>query len=1030
LIGFSGNDPNFLSWTGWIRDNLGTENSPKMYLIGILALSLGQRKLLEDRNIVPIDISFFSRDKKNYEALSLFLDYLLANCLNEKQQDWRNEKYLQFDSTAGDINLQAKEAIDTWQKTRKEYPGWLIIPHNRRELLWLNTSNYSFIYDIKEIDQPSDIILLYEFNWRMEKVFHPFLSDWADAYCHVIDSYNPFSDKLDIPEGVSPSKNRSFDWEIIGNYWIELQLSLLAFYRQEGMDSSWNILLEKIEKFKDKCSPEQNAKLHYERCLKKLFSIDILETKKEIGLWANDPSLPYWEAKKAGLLAEIGYLNEAQSILETSLKDVRSKLYLRPVKNDYSVISQEAYILQLLDYVQSSIEFSIRATSQGDKRHEEYRRRWKQITEYECDPWGELEQFESALKLKQPPYKRIEYSYGFYIGERKRREKWGSDAFTIKSYSFLKYMEEIGIPFRVPGMTLCKKAADNALERIADYSPEWALVTLIRSGEEENIDLLFNRKAMAKVTREYADELSASFLEVLQKSVDEIRKGDSFSNRNFAVNLAVILPQVLSRLCVKNSYDIRIRILSFVKDVYSSDIRDNYADISKLTRGLIESFSMFEQQQLFSQFLEFPVIQDNIRHKYPDPFLYIKIEDVKTMGNLRLDNDIIDRQLNADFNKENPTNPEFSFGIRKKYITRLVVLWRYGLLDDKQKEQFANLLWAKRKSNGFPTGTDYYDFAFMWFPYPSDIYPEKLFRNYINQAGIDFGNAAHKEYGVDMTGGYNHVLSNILGTYNADVSYQWDNEGINMLIEKIIKWWNEDKDQLKQKEDAHLENIVDEYKRRFNKMISVFGYVIAPNIEKVDGRFSENIAGLLKKLHAYNIGNLAARAAFIKLFPESEADLVSDIENALLSKIEERYSDVLNAIIVLVRQDNKNIDNIILLLSQHIKFRSEICLSKLLNFFYEIIKTHQQYINDAIIENLNTGLSYLLGETAIGEKDNIEDIHRKTECRMRSIELLLSLKNYYSENNYEIPSYMKAWEENCLEKDEFSEIRNSWLNHT
>jgi hypothetical protein len=146
-----------------------------------------------------------------------------------------------------------------------------------------------------------------------------------------------------------------------------------------------------------------------------------------------------------------------------------------------------------------------------------------------------------------------------------------------------------------------------------------------------------------------------------------------------------------------------------------------------------------------------------------------------------------DRQLNADFNRENPANPKFSSSIREKYITCLVVLWRYGLLDDKQKEQFANSLWAKQKPNGFPADTDYYDFAFMWFPYPSDIYPEKLFRNYINQAGIDFGNTAHKEHGLEMTGGYNHVLSIILGTYNADVSYQRDSEGINILIEKIIK---------------------------------------------------------------------------------------------------------------------------------------------------------------------------------------------------------------------------------------------------
>ena len=35
LIGFSGDDPNFLNWSGWVRDNLGA-SAPKIYLAGWL----------------------------------------------------------------------------------------------------------------------------------------------------------------------------------------------------------------------------------------------------------------------------------------------------------------------------------------------------------------------------------------------------------------------------------------------------------------------------------------------------------------------------------------------------------------------------------------------------------------------------------------------------------------------------------------------------------------------------------------------------------------------------------------------------------------------------------------------------------------------------------------------------------------------------------------------------------------------------------------------------------------------------------
>lgn len=56
LIGFSGEDPNFLHWSGWVRDNLGAA-APKIYLAGWLELSVHRRRMLESRNVVPIDIA-------------------------------------------------------------------------------------------------------------------------------------------------------------------------------------------------------------------------------------------------------------------------------------------------------------------------------------------------------------------------------------------------------------------------------------------------------------------------------------------------------------------------------------------------------------------------------------------------------------------------------------------------------------------------------------------------------------------------------------------------------------------------------------------------------------------------------------------------------------------------------------------------------------------------------------------------------------------------------------------------------------
>ncbi|WP_294430834.1 SIR2 family protein [uncultured Treponema sp.] len=45
LFGFSGTDPNFLNWIGWIRDNLGTKLTNKIYLISLDSVSNAKLKL-------------------------------------------------------------------------------------------------------------------------------------------------------------------------------------------------------------------------------------------------------------------------------------------------------------------------------------------------------------------------------------------------------------------------------------------------------------------------------------------------------------------------------------------------------------------------------------------------------------------------------------------------------------------------------------------------------------------------------------------------------------------------------------------------------------------------------------------------------------------------------------------------------------------------------------------------------------------------------------------------------------------------
>lgn len=84
LIGFSGEDPNFLFWSGWVRDHLRDAAAP-IYLCGLLDLTSSQRMLLERRNVIPVDLTpvlaevDIRDDQKRQElALEWFLRSLQA----------------------------------------------------------------------------------------------------------------------------------------------------------------------------------------------------------------------------------------------------------------------------------------------------------------------------------------------------------------------------------------------------------------------------------------------------------------------------------------------------------------------------------------------------------------------------------------------------------------------------------------------------------------------------------------------------------------------------------------------------------------------------------------------------------------------------------------------------------------------------------------------------------------------------------------------------------------------------------------
>ena len=209
LIGFSGDDPNFLQWIGWIGDNLGRQDAPKMYLIGVHRLSDSQKKLLDDRNIVCVDLSRYTGIDigDHNKALQRFFDYLDSRRGDYNPLRWPHDVHARKEDKDEDIASQISTLVPTWRDQRRSYPGWVTVPDDRRLALWRFTREWTRTLPASDNFPDSlDIEFAFELIWRMEKCLCPIFDNQIEFLELTLDRYLPLAraDDSDRPSVIGP----------------------------------------------------------------------------------------------------------------------------------------------------------------------------------------------------------------------------------------------------------------------------------------------------------------------------------------------------------------------------------------------------------------------------------------------------------------------------------------------------------------------------------------------------------------------------------------------------------------------------------------------------------------------------------------------------------------------------------------------------------------------------------------------------------------------------------------------------------
>lgn len=1008
LIGFSGTDPNFLQWIGWIRDNLN-KNVTKIYLIGVFSFSDAQIKLFAQRNIVVVNLDTgITSQNKHYEALNLFIDYLQQQKKNDDPYNWPDStgyNTMIFHHT--NSNLYSEEvfinALDSWEHQRITYPGWVILPENKRN---------SFKLDTEEgIEQ------IIKYNEKLDKEFlFRFFSEllWRiDISLIAI----PVELATIIEKNILSDENKTKDLSFIF-------LMLMRCYRHLGDEESWNRINKLFESHIEEYPQEIVLQHKYEQVLNAIFELDYDGIRKILSEWTINPAFPFMNAKKAGILAEIGNAIEAEGILRQALVDIRKLQNYNTNKFDWTLLSQEAYIISL--YQNIAFTYPVRKITEINFKEvqDKYSERILFLKEKLCEPNHEQQVFKLLLSENYVPTPLREEKYQFEINKKTYIRHFGLNFKPLNNaIAFLLYSEKISQPFCINSgikLNISISEAIGAGERLCDHYLNWAVNICCRLADVNLTEKVFTRERIASFNSEYINVLTKMLLSVLEKDENYILQEEPDEQFNFSKILATILPEIISRLCCRCSSSIKKDIFIFLKKVYTSDNRRNYHHLDILLNRLMESFSVSEKIELFNDFIEikipsriFPVEENKLLPMIN--FVDLSKTDVKKKFNNTFSYKILEPYYNASISSD--------AAIRFWGIETLAFLFEFDLLDENQKEKFNEVLWKQVDSTtGLPANTNYNIFSFLNLPHPENIDIGEKLKQYLLNYSLPSYNS-----GIRVHTSSDTVTNNFNAIIYSENLLNWEYTDFSIILKKMYSFWQNgkkyiEKDSLFGDSEILHRYIVMEYALS----------AICRGIYSIKEDERNTLESLINELNEANIPCLELQSACF-FTEENRESIVNKINFAFSSDDDNVVLDGLRAFSTILKfqEERKEYDEIIRVLWNNfttmIIYKRDATLVTCLNYLGNLyIQKYFNLIPDSFHKNLLFLLQTLAKETDIRNGNKSLETALKITIRRNCACVAFKLYKCFLNKSKEIPSEIITWKGICSSINEFAEIRNEW----
>ena len=985
LIGFSGNDPNFIQWLGWVKDALN-ENQRKVYMLTTGAVSESMVKTFEKKNVVIVNLHCFAgKDATVSENIAAAIQYFEEFHRNREEERIRFKKQAMEWGRSFSHNEDIKELYGKWKSERDTYPGWLVLPRDKREFI-ANTEGFSLPIDkMSQLTNPYDLLFLDLFNWRMEKCLYPIENRWEPVYQSILQKYHPF-------------KGRSRNDVRVA--WVNLKLGLLRLYRQEGWGDKWHCLNDELSLLCSRFPDEQRCRFSYEQALMAVYQNDFGWLRKVLDKWQEQKTDPYWDIRRGSLWAEYLSLETGKEITRKAFEEICEKLQASDNEKDRFFWASRKVHAHTVWNCMTMANFS-----RDESVTYEARSTWNELRPYE-DIWYEREFFDAHLrsieelamvKTKEPSFRLGRSSTITNIGEN-------SQGYRI-AYAFFLYYEEMSFPIHLPYLnTMEKPTLKKALSVMEYCSPAIAECWMMRSGDPKMVAPIFNRRFLNQSNHKDVSALYDRYLKCFGELLEHDKDDETIS---WVLVFKNILPEILSRLCMKATYESRLKTFDYIDRLFRDGKTIRYVGLDGLISSLMSSFSKVQIKELIPKLAQMAIANDRCGDCRFEPLYYVHnpVDIGESIAPKVMD--FLIGQLEMKDNSD------------KAILCRLLFLNKCGALTTQQQKRLGEALWSKRDNTGFPADMIYYHFAFLSFPHPTDVDPQTLLKEYFCKCVF-----LQKEDSstISIYGGFLPILTDIKGTINYGKGFTWDAPSINHICTGIIGMWDSEKKRLLEEDKVIGLSVKEEFQGRFSDVATIVTGIISPNIELLDERNRVDLERMTKEYEDYGMPSLQMKVALLDFFKEP-IDFAWEICRRLASSTSRFVEDCVSAIIQLFKNGH-DVMKWVELMSDYFRSNAWQGGNSIIGGLVFFMKNKTFQNSETIFQNLVLGLKRLYEETEIVASDSELSANNKMHFRFLVAPMVRCLLANKDNNKYD--EFLSRWKSYYESEETCWDIRNRY----